>query len=193
MTALGIFTSVGSFEYVFWVILIIMESGVENIDWESWEPAEKAVIVYIIDRKRNNLLLIHKKTGLGKGMINAPGGRIEKGESPEASAIRERQEEVSLKPLNLEKRVELHFQFTSGYSIYGDVFFSEAWEGEMAESDEAKPFWCDLDKIPWEQMWEDDKLWLPQAMEGKKLRGFFIFDDEKMLWEKLEEVECFGH
>ena len=169
-----------------------MEKNLEDIDWENWKPAEKAVLVYIIDRKQNRILLIHKKTGLGEGMISAPGGRIEKGESPEASAIRECQEEVSLSPLNPEKRVELHFQFTSGHSIYGDAFFSEAWEGEMAESDEADPFWCDLDKIPWEQMWEDDKLWLPLALEGKKLRGFFIFDGEKMLWEKLEEVENFG-
>ena len=170
---------------------MLMDKSVEDVDWENWAPVEKAVIVYMVDQKQNRVLLIHKKTGLGEGKINAPGGRIEKGESAEATAIRECQEEVSLTPLYPEKRVELHFQFTSGYSIFGEVFFSEAWEGEMAESDEAKPFWCDLDKIPWDQMWEDDRLWLPRALAGKKQRGYFIFDDDRMLWEKLEEVECF--
>ena len=170
-----------------------MENNFKNIDWKTWTPAERAVIVYIVDKNQNKVLLIHKKSGLGEGKINAPGGRIEKGERSIATAVRECQEEVSLTPLNPEKRVELHFQFTSGFSIFGEVFFTDAWEGEMAESDEAKPFWCDLDNIPWEQMWEDDKLWLPRAMAGERLRGYFVFEEDKMLWEKLEEVESFDN
>jgi len=37
-------------------------------------------------------------------------------------------------------------------------------------------------------MWEDDLHWLPQALEGKKFEGFFIFDDQKML-DKLVTFE----
>ena len=165
---------------------------VEDIDWNTWEPAVKAVLVFIVDRKQNRVLLIRKKRGLGKGKINGPGGRIEKGETSEAAAIRDCQEEVSLLPRNPLKGAELYFQFISGYSLYVDVFFAYTWEGEMAESDEAKPFWCALDEIPWDQMWADDRLWLPQALEGKKQRGYFIFDDDRMLSEKLEEVAHFG-
>jgi 8-oxo-dGTP diphosphatase len=163
----------------------------ENFDWKTWKPAVKGVLVFIVDRKQNRVLLIHKKRGMGKGKISAPGGKIEKGETAEAAAIRECQEEVSLSPRNPLKGAELYFQFVSGDSLYVDVFFAYTWENEMAESDEAAPFWCPLDEIPLECMWADDKFWLPQAMEGTMLRGYFIFDDDTMLSEKLEEVEHF--
>ena len=163
----------------------------DNIEWASWQPDERAVIVYIIDRKLRKLMLIMKKRGLGKGKINAPGGRLEPGETFLEAAIRECQEEVSVTPLGLEKRMELHFQFTSGYAMYGEAFFSDSWEGEACSSDEADPFWCDLDKLPWDNMWEDDQSWLPQTLDGKKLRGFYVFDDDKMLSEKHEELDSF--
>ena len=162
-----------------------------NIDWASWQPDERAVIVYITDRKQGKVLLIMKKKGLGKGKVNAPGGRLEKGESPLQAGIRECQEEVGITPLRPEKRMELHFQFTSGYALYGEAFFTDSWEGIERPSDEADPFWCDLDKLPWDNMWEDDRRWLPLALEGKKLRGFYVFDDDKMLSEILDEVDSF--
>jgi len=163
----------------------------DHIDWDSWQPDERAVIVYITDKKSQKLLLIIKKKGLGEGKVNAPGGRLEDGETFAEAGIRECQEEVSITPLFPEKRVELHFQFTSGYSLYGEAFFTDSWEGEAQSSDEADPFWCDLDKLPWDRMWEDDGNWLPLALAGKKLRGFYVFNDDKMISEKLEELNSF--
>ena len=163
----------------------------ENMDWASWKPDERAVIVYITDRKLQKVLLIIKKTGLGKGKVNAPGGRLEKGESFLDAAIRECQEEVSITPICPEKRIELHFQFTSGYALYGEAFFTDLWEGEPEASSEADPFWCDLDNLPWENMWEDDRSWLPLALAGKKLRAHYVFDEDKMLSEKIVEVDSF--
>jgi len=164
---------------------------ITDINWETWIPDEKGVIVFIIDKKQNRMLLIHKKTGLGAGKINAPGGRLEKGETAAEAAVRECREEVSMTPFNPVKRAELFFQFTSGYKLYGEAFFSYSWEGEPTESDEADPFWCDLDQIPWDKMWEDDRDWLPSTLDGKNMRGYFIFDDDDMICEKLEEVENF--
>jgi len=164
----------------------------ENIDWASWQPAERAVVVYITDKAQGKILLIMKKTGLGQGKVNAPGGRLEPGETPQQAAVRECQEEVAITPLALEKRMELHFQFTSGYALYGEAFFADSWEGEARASSEADPFWCDLDNLPWDNMWEDDRYWLPQALEGKKLRGYYVFDEDKMLSQKLVEVDSFG-
>ena len=37
-------------------------------------------------------------------------------------------------------------------------------------------------------MWEDDRLWLPMLMEGKKFEGWFIFDYRKMVDAKVEET-----
>jgi 8-oxo-dGTP diphosphatase len=161
--------------------------SVDHVDWDSWQAKEEAVLCFIV--KEGKVLLIHKKTGLGAGKINAPGGRIESGESAMEAAVRETEEETGLTPLNLEQRVDLSFIFTDGYSLHGRVFFAEECRGEMTETPEADPFWCDLDEIPYEKMWEDDPLWIPRALDGEKLKGVFIFEGDRMLSKRLTEDE----
>ncbi len=63
-----------------------------GIDWEKWAPKDRAVLTFI--RCEGRLLLIVKKRGLGQGKVNAPGGRLEPGETPEQAAVRETREEV---------------------------------------------------------------------------------------------------
>ena len=152
---------------------------VSTVDWENWKPQEKAVIVYI--KTEGNIILIEKKTGLGAGKVNAPGGRIEKGESPEECAVRECIEEIGVTPLNLRLAAELSFIFTDGYSLFGYAFTAEGYAGKLIETEEAKPFLCSEKLLPYERMWEDDILWLPHALAGKKVCGRFIFDNDTML------------
>lgn len=163
---------------------------VEEIDWGKWTPDEDAVLCFI--RKDSNILLINKKTGLGAGKVNAPGGRIEDGESPLEAAVRETKEEISVTPENPKKHADLSFSFTNGYSLHASVFFADVFSGEPTESDEAKPFWCPIEQIPFERMWEDDSVWLPPAIEGKLILGKFIFDGDTMLSKEITEVESFG-
>jgi len=157
---------------------------VTEIDWESWTPTENAVISYII--KGNSVLLIHKKTGLGAGKINAPGGHIEEGESPMEAAVRETEEEVGLITRDLEFSGDLYFHFTDGLKLRGTVFLCRDFSGELIETDEALPFWCPMDEIPWDRMWEDDIHWLPQAIRGAIFSARFIFDGEKMVDKEIE-------
>ncbi len=157
---------------------------VEEFDWEAWEPSETAVLCYIF--KEGQVLLINKKRGLGKGKVNAPGGRIDPGETPVQTAVRELQEEVGLTPLEPYEVGRLSFVFTNGYSLKGHVFFAHDYEGELVETDEADPFWVPVEEIPYEQMWEDDADWLPMAMDGKFVTARFIFEGERMLSNKIE-------
>jgi len=159
------------------------QHDIHTIDWDKWQPKERAVLCFIRDGER--VLLIHKKRGLGKGKINAPGGRIEIGETTEMAAVRETQEEVGLTPSELEKRGELFFIFTDGYTLHGTVFFASKYTGTPIETDEADPFWCDIDTIPYDTMWADDRLWLPLALEGTYFKGYFVFDNDKMLSHKI--------
>lgn len=158
---------------------------VEEVDWDVWEPTETAVICYIF--KDDKVLLIHKKTGLGKGKINAPGGRIEAGEMPMDAAVRETEEETGLTPLNLKQMGVLSFIFTDGYSLKGFVYFADDYTGDLMETDEADPFWQPVDKIPYDEMWEDDIHWLPKAIDGKFINGKFIFDKDTMLGKAIDE------
>jgi 8-oxo-dGTP diphosphatase len=38
-----------------------------------------------------------------------------------------------------------------------------------------------VDRIPYEKMWEDDRLWIPLLLEGVRFRGRYLFDGERML------------
>ena len=163
------------------------ELSVENIEWDEWVPGEKAVITYILHK--DQVLLIKKKLGLGAGKVNAPGGHIEKGETPIEAAVRETREEVGLETWNLHYSGELFFHFTNGLKLKGTVFLCTDFKGELIETDEADPFWCSLQEIPWDKMWEDDIHWLPRALKGECFKGHFIFDEDKMLDSRLRFYE----
>jgi 8-oxo-dGTP diphosphatase len=153
----------------------------KDLHWENEKFSEYAVLSFVFNKETDEALLIHKKRGLGNGKINAPGGRIDPDESDFEAAVRETREEVCITPKNVKKAGELNFYFTDGYSLKGFVFVSQEYSGEIKETDEALPFWCKLSEIPYENMWADDKFWLPLMLAGKKFSGYFIFDDDKML------------
>ena len=167
-------------------------SDVEEIDWELWEPDETAVICYIV--KDGSVLLIHKKTGLGKGKVNAPGGRIKDDETAREAAVRETQEETGITPLDPEHRGILNFQFTNGYALRGHVFYAENFSGEPKNTDEADPFWVPVEQMPYESMWEDDQHWLPKVLSGDRIEGFFLFDESRMVSKEIktdtEAISC---
>ena len=150
-----------------------------DIDWDTWEAKDPATLVFVV--KNGQMLLIRKKRGLGAGKINAPGGRLEPGETPLEAAIREAQEELCITPLNLSYSGENLFQFVDGYSIHVHVFKADDYEGEPTETDEASPIWFPVNAIPYEEMWEDDKLWIPHVLDGVRFYGRYLFDDDVML------------
>ena len=159
-----------------------------DIDWDTWQAKDPATLVFVI--RNGKILLIDKKTGLGKGKVNGPGGKIEPGESPQACAVRECQEELGITVSNLQFCGQHRFQFVDGYSIEVWVYKTEDYEGKPTETVEARPLWVPLDEIPYEQMWEDDRLWLPMLIRGERFRGRWIFDGDRMLdYELLTETE----
>ena len=157
----------------------------DKIDWSTWDPNMHATLLFIL--KGKEVLLIHKKTGLGAGKINAPGGKIEKGESPEQAAVREVREEIKVEVDSPKEMGILRFQFVNDecLALHCTVFCASDFQGNPSETVEAKPFWCDFDKIPYERMWADDAFWLPGMLAGKKFDGEFVFDGELMLWHSL--------
>ena len=166
----------------------VQADKVSDIPWDDWEPTERCVLTYVTDG--NKILMIMKKTGLGSGYINAPGGHIELEETKMEAAIRETKEETGLTVSNLEERGVLRFQFKDGLRMLGYVFFTSSYEGKLIdECEETKPFWTEIDTLDYSAMWEDDKLWLPIALEGKKFSGYFIFDDKTMIDSSVVEDE----
>lgn len=160
---------------------------VDDIPWGSWEPTERCVLTYVMDGE--NILLILKKRGMGEGYFNAPGGHIELEETSAEAARRETKEETGLAVSGLKEMGTLRFQFKEGIRMIGYVFTASSWEGELIdECDETKPFWIKRSDIDYSKMWEDDRLWLPLLLDGKKFDGRFIFDDRTMVDAKVEEI-----
>lgn len=150
-----------------------------DIDWTTWQPVHHATLTFVVDGDR--VLLIRKKRGLGAGKINGPGGKLDAGELPEACAIRECREEVGITPADLWFAGENRFQFTDGYSIQVHTFVAGSYEGSPVETDEAIPFWQPMRAIPYEEMWADDRLWLPHALAGRRIDGRWIFEGDTFL------------
>jgi 8-oxo-dGTP diphosphatase len=157
---------------------------IEEIDWNSWEPQQRATLLFVI--RGGQILLIRKKRGLGAGKINGPGGRIDPGETPLGAAIREVQEELCVTPIGVRYCGELRFQFLDGLSLHGYVFTATDCDGDPQETEEATPLWTPIDSIPYDEMWADDRLWVPLMLAGTRFEGRFLFDGDRMLDHEIE-------
>ena len=158
-----------------------------DIDWSTWQAVDTATLAFVI--KEDQILLIRKKRGLGAGKINGPGGRLENDESIFSCAVRETREELGITPVDVRKHGELLFQFVDGYSIHVHVFRASDLEGTPIETEEAIPIWAPLDAVPYDEMWEDDEIWLPHLIAGNRFHGRFIFDEDAMLDHVLDIFE----
>ncbi len=152
---------------------------VDDIDWGAWTPTDRATLLFVI--REGQILLIRKKRGLGAGKINGPGGRLEPGETPEACAIREVEEELCVRPTGVSHCGTHRFEFTDGYKLHVEVYKASGCVGEARETEEAVPLWTPVDRIPYDEMWADDRLWLPLVLEGRGFDGRYTFSGDALL------------
>ncbi len=141
-------------------------------------------------KKENKILLAMKKRGFGEGKYNGVGGKIERGETPDDAMIRETKEEILVTPTKYEKVGIIEFdEFYKGQKekVMFHLYVASEWQGEPTESDEMKPEWFDIQNIPYDKMFPDDKYWLPLILEGRKIKAYFDFDEEWNLLNKTIE------
>jgi len=160
---------------------------ISDIDWMNWVPVDRATLVFVI--RKNQILLIRKKRGLGAGKISGPGGRLEPGESFVACAIREVREELGVEVSELVQLGEHRFQFIDEHSIHVHVYRTHKIDGVPIETDEAVPLWFSLNEIPFDEMWEDDKHWLPLVVQSKRFSGDWLFDRDQIVDYRLALLE----
>jgi len=143
---------------------------------------QQTTLCFLIKESQGDkeLLLAMKKRGFGQGKWNGAGGKLDfnKGDGNIFdAAIREMKEETGIEIKDVEKAAILSFYFPYQKEWNQDVhvFISRNWQGEPKESGEMKPKWFKVNEIPFNEMWPDDKFWLPEVLAGKKLRADFIF------------------
>lgn len=131
-----------------------------------------------------------KKRGFGAGRWNGFGGKVEPGETIEDATKREVWEEVGIKVADIKKVGHIDFEFIGEpETLEVHVFKAGSFSGEPAESEEMKPRWFHKDKIPFDQMWPDDKYWFPLFLADKKFTGKFLFEgQDRILEHKIELI-----
>ncbi|MBI2473513.1 8-oxo-dGTP diphosphatase [Candidatus Uhrbacteria bacterium] len=151
----------------------------------------KTILTLCLIYQHPRILLGMKKRGFGVGKWNGFGGKVLPTETIEDSVRREVQEEAGIRVKDLTKVGILDFIFTDRTEVLEvHVFKSEEFLGIITESEEMKPQWFHIKNIPFDEMWSDDRFWMPLFLSGKKFKGVFSFgESDTLLEQELVEVE----
>ena len=105
-------------------------------------------VVAAILQKEDKILIARKKEGKPlAGYFEFPGGKIEKGETPEESLARELMEEMNIKIDVKEDVGESIYDYGNGKVISLLGYISEIIDGEIKLSDHDRYEWVTLEEI----------------------------------------------
>jgi mutator protein MutT len=151
---------------------------------------KKLTLLFLV--RDNQILLAMKKRGFGKDRWNGVGGKLESNETLRDAVIRECKEEINVTPTKFKKMAEIEFdQQHLGVkeTLYVYAYIASHWDGEPVETEEMAPKWFKISEIPYDEMWADDKYWLPLILNGNKLQCKFILDEnDKIIGKEIVEA-----
>ncbi len=156
----------------------------------------ETVLVFIRDA-RGRYLFFHrgKKPGdVHAGKYNAPGGKVDAGESPIETLRREVLEETGL-TVTAFKRIgflsfpAFHTDDEGSIDESMHLFLVTDFTGELlAESDEGVPEWIEPHEIERLPLWEGDRLFIPHVLNEQRIEGKLIYKSGKLVdWQLTVE------
>ncbi len=153
------------------------------------DPTKRQVVATLgFLTEDDRILLGMKKRGFGEGRWNGFGGKLEPGETLEQALIREFAEECEVAVRNPRKCAELYFDLgMEEFNLIGHIYMMDEYDGAPCETEEMRPRWFHRDELPYDEMWVDDKLWVPQVLRGEKIRAYFNFSDHDTITEHYLE------
>ncbi|KAJ1734445.1 hypothetical protein LPJ61_001070 [Coemansia biformis] len=140
--------------------------------------AQLYTVVFPIEEGKGGdrrLLLGLKKRGMGVGRWNGFGGKPEPGESLDACARRELEEECGLRTRRLQYVGVLLMSGTDCPDLTIFVYTARDLEGDVAESDEMRPRWFGEGEIPYDGCHPEARLWWPGMLGGERFVARFTF------------------
>lgn len=169
--------------------LKIMKSPVKR-NSNSGPMSVNKLFTLVFLKKNNSVLLGYKTRGLGKGLWNGFGGKVEKDETLVNCAKRELQEECNLMANNLTHIGVVRYDLP--YENSADVvhiFTCTNWGGQEEPSEEMNPIqWYKFTEIPFGKMWPDSAQWYPYMLENKFFSARVTYSDPETITDtKIEE------
>lgn len=146
-----------------------------------------ATLCYV--QRGGQTLMVHrvkKQNDMHQGKWNGLGGKLEAGESPEACAIREVEEESGLRCRNPRLRGIITFPaFDDVDDWYTFLFTIDDFEGELIDSPEGVLAWIDNDRLLDLNLWPGDRIFLPWLDQDTFFSARFVYEQGKLQWYEV--------
>ena len=141
----------------------------------SEKTRKEASLSIVEDVQNHKFLMIRHHRGINQGCINFPGGKKEPNETMEQCVIRETFEETGI---TIKNPVQVGYIEFPNVNFYVHVFKSTQFSGNINENEaEVNAFWQDANNIPYTEMREADKDFLPDILAGKYVKRRYIYDE----------------
>lgn len=146
---------------------------------------KEASLSIVEDVKNHRFLMVRNHRGINKGCVNFPGGKKEPGENMQDCVKRETLEETGI---TIHNPVKVGYIEFPTMDFYVHVYKTTEFSGNItARKEEVDVFWQDADAVPYENMREADRDFLPLILSGQYVRRrYFYTPDFKV--ERIEEI-----
>ena len=126
------------------------------------------------------VLLGLKRRGFGVGKWNGVGGKLENGETFDQCMIREAREEIgiSIKKLEYAGNITIYLLNQPNVNKFNvGIYRIHQWNNKPRETEEIIPKWFNINALPFDKMWDDDKLWLEHVLRGSNISAELLIDE----------------
>ncbi|MBP2623233.1 NUDIX hydrolase [Streptococcus oricebi] len=142
-----------------------------------------ATICYLDNGKEFLMLHRNKKPNdVHAGKWIGVGGKLEKGETPQACAAREIFEETGLRAKPVLKGIITFPEFTPGHDWYTYVFKATDFEGQLIDCNEGTLEWVPYEQVLSKPTWEGDHTFVSWLLEDKPFfSASFSYQGDQLL------------
>ncbi|XP_014255447.1 7,8-dihydro-8-oxoguanine triphosphatase-like [Cimex lectularius] len=140
----------------------------------------------VLVKKDDQLLLGLNKRGFNRGKWTGFGGVVQPKEDLKICALKNTKDQCGISVEKLEKVGKVEVKIAGVQEVVQmHIFISDTYSGEVKPSKDMQPEWFSLKDLPYKSMWPDANYWLPHIVKGEKIKGFFVYQNETLIYQDL--------